>query len=332
MKYYLPFLDKIVNSPGNVAYSVPIGINKYTGPNSSMSNGIQFAWDNTSVSLFKTCPRKYYYTIHLGYVAKVTPPALAFGIHFHTCMQAWHYMQAAGLDREVAAQRLVTLAGLLGETLPLGDTARTKETLVRTVVWYVEQFWDDAAKTVQLSDGYPAVEHSFTLPLTSYQNLDVYLCGHIDRLVQWQGKTYVSDYKTTKYSLDRKHFAKFKPSTQFPLYTAACHLIAGGTQDLPPADGVIVDAVQLSPNFSRFARHIVDYNLEEVNEYIEGLLYWISRGMDACAANTFPANEESCDKYGGCVFREVCSKPPARREAYLSGSFGKQTWDPLRSR
>jgi hypothetical protein len=334
MKYYLPLVDKIVDeeTAKNYSFAVPIGIPKLTGPNTSIVNGIQQAWDNTSISLFKTCPRKYYYTIHLGYVAKVTPPPLAFGIYFHSLCQTWHHLLSAGVDKETSLLRIVRLAGLFGEALPAGDTSRTKETLVRTIVWYLEQFWDDAAKPVILSNGTPASEYSFTIPLMEYQNLEVYLCGHIDLMVKWQGKVYTMDYKTTKYGLDRRFFAKFKPSTQMPLYTAATHIIAGETQDLPSANGVIIDGIQLGVNFSRYARGVVEFSLEEVEEYLEGLKYWIKQAMDACAADYFPANEESCEKYGGCVFRDICSKPAARREAYLEGNFGKQTWDCLQSR
>lgn len=334
MKYYLPLVDKIVDEETAKSYSlsVPIGLSSYTGPNSSIKDGIQFAWDNTSISLFKACPRKYQYTILEGYVSRVTPPPLAFGIHFHVLCQTWHQLQAAGIDKETSLLRIVQLAGLLGETLPSGDTSRTKETLVRTIVWYLEQFWDDAAKTIVLSNGSAAVEYSFTIPLMEHKGHTVYMSGHLDRMVSWQGKIYVTDYKTTKYALDRKYFNKYKPSTQMTLYTAACHIIAGETQSLPSADGVVVDAIQLGVNFSRYARGVVEFNLEEVNEYLEALQYWIRQAMDACESGVFPANETACDMYGGCVFRDICRHPPARRHDYLRGAFKTQTWDPLRSR
>ena len=336
MKYYLPYTDAVVDEDSSLlsssTFTVPLGIPRSHGPNSSLHNNVQFAWDNTSLALYKTCPRKYQFTLLNGYVARVVPPALAFGIHLHTCFQVWHKLIASGVEKDTSLLRLVRLAGLLGETLPPGDTARTKETLVRSVVWYLEQFWEDKAKTVILSDGSPAVEYSFTLPFFQHKGQQVYLCGHIDRLVTWQGKVYVADYKTTKYTLDRKFFTKFKPSTQMALYTAACHIIAAETHDLPSADGVIIDGIQLGVNFSRYARNVVEFSLEEVEEYLDELRTWITNAMDAAEAGTFPANQEACGNYGGCMFQEICSKPAARRKAYLDGHFGKQTWDPLSSR
>lgn len=332
MMHYNPFTNEVLTAP--LAGAVPIGIYEPESieKNTSFKNGVQFAWDNTSIALFKTCPRKYFYTIIQGYVPKIMAPPLAFGIHLHTLFQTWHILVDSGVDRHTALIRITRLAGLLGETLPLGDSARTKETLVRAIVWYLDQFWEDKAISIKLPSGKPAVEYHFKLPFMSYERDTVYLCGHIDRMVTWQQEAYVCDYKTTKYPLDGHFFEKFKPSTQMPLYVTACHLIADTLQDLPPAHGVIIDGVQLGVNFCRYARNVISYTLEEINEYIESLKYWIAQARFACKSSTFPANEESCDKYGGCHFREICSKPPARREAFLSGKFVRRVWDPLKPR
>jgi hypothetical protein len=329
--YYNPYIDEVTTDKR--AGSIPLKITEEgtSSQNTAFSNGVQFAWDNTSIGLFKTCPRKYYFTIVEGYVPKSMAPPLAFGIHLHTLLQTWHKLIAT-VDRHTALTRVVRLAGLLGETLPSGDTARTKETLVRAVVWYLDQFWEDKAETITLPNKAPAVEYHFRLPFMNHAGLGVFLCGHIDRMVKWQGKAYVCDYKTSKYPLDGKFFDKFKPSTQMPLYVTASHLVADTLHDLPSADGVIIDGIQLGVNFCRYARNVVHFSLEEINEYIESLQYWIRLAMDTSRAGFFPPNEESCDKYGGCHFRDICSKPPARREAYLKGNFKTQVWNPLTSR
>jgi hypothetical protein len=329
MIYYNPYTDEISSIPTGI----PIGILEgEESENTAFNNGVQFAWDSTSIGLYKTCPRKYFYTIVKGYVPKIVPPPLAFGIHLHTLLQTWHQLIESGLDRHTALIRVTRLAGLLGETLPPGDTARTKETLVRSIVWYLDQFWEDNATTVKRADGSAAVEHHFHLPLMIHKGQPVFISGHIDRLVHWQSQIYVMDYKTTKYGLDHRFFNQFKPNIQMALYTTACHLISDTTSDLPPAHGVIVDGIQLGVNFTRFARQIIPYSLEEINEYIEDLQHWIRQAMDACEAGIFPPNETACGNYGGCTFRDICSKPPARREMFLIGNYVKRTWNPLKRR
>lgn len=332
MLYYNPYQDKTSQSPQPGFISIGTDSEEVSGENTAFIDGVQFAWDNTSIGLFKTCPRKYYYTIVKGYTHKVIPPPLAFGIHLHTLLQTWHKLVATDLDRHTALTRIVKLAGMLGETLPAGDSARTKETLVRTIIWYLDQFWDDPSVSIVTPDGSPAVEYHFWIPFMTHQGIDVYLCGHIDRLVKWQNQVYVCDYKTTKYQLDKKFFDKFKPSTQMPLYVTASHLIADRLHSFPSAHGVIIDGIQLGVNFTRNSRSVVEFSLEEIEEYIQSLQYWIIQAMDASKKGQFPPNEESCERYGGCVFRDICAKPPARREAYLKGNFAIRPWNPVNKR
>jgi len=329
MNYYSPTTDTISPHPPGVQIGIDEG---GWEENTAFTNAVQFAWDSTSINLWKTCPRKYLYTIIKGYVPRTVPPPLAFGIHFHTLLQTWHELLEAGIPKDVALMRVTRLAGLLGETLPPGDTARTKETLVRTVVWYLDQYWNDSAITVRRSNGKPACEYHFQLPFMTYKGQTVYICGHIDRLVKWQGQTFVMDYKSTKYALDNRFFEGFKPSVQIALYVTACHLIASSTSDLPPANGAIIDGIQLGVNFSRFARQIIPYSLEEINEYIEELQASIKQAMDASEEGIFIPNETACNNYSGCHFKDICSKPAARREKFLEGTFKKRTWNPLKPR
>lgn len=328
MQYYSPYIDKLFDKPS--LNTIPIGIIEgEQTENTAFIDGIQHYWDSTSIALLKTCGRKYNWALIKGYVPKIMPPPLAFGIHLHTLLQTWHSLVESGIDKHTAFMRVTRLAGLLGETLPVGDSARTKETLLRSIVWYLDVFYDDAAKTVRQPNGKAAVEQHFVLPFLEYKGRTVYICGHLDRLVTWQNQIFCSDYKTTKYSLDERFFSQYKPSVQMSIYVVANHLIAQQNADIPTAHGIIVDGIQLGTNYTRFARQIIPYSLEEVNEFIVNLQHWIIQAMDAAQAGIFLPNETACNNYSGCVFREICSKPPARRQAYLEGNFVKRTWNPL---
>ena len=48
-----------------------------------------------------------------------------------------------------------------GAPMEFEDTIKTRFTLLRSVVWYLEQFENDPCETVILADGRPAVELSF---------------------------------------------------------------------------------------------------------------------------------------------------------------------------
>ena len=133
MQFYNPWTDEVVSDGDEHDYRlVPLGIPYYEGENSSIKDGVQFAWDSTSIGWFKTCPRKYHFHMNQGWSHKVAPPPLAFGIYVHRLFQTWHQLLASGMEKSDAILRCVTLAGLLGEKLPKGDTARGKEQLIRT--------------------------------------------------------------------------------------------------------------------------------------------------------------------------------------------------------
>ena len=96
---------------------------------------------------------------------------------------------------------------------------KTRENLIRSVIWYLEEFKEDPAQTVILANGKPAVELSFRMELdwgpTGHLGGQPYLlCGHIDRLVTLGEGTYVMDRKTTGSTPGSSYFDGFAPDNQ----------------------------------------------------------------------------------------------------------------------
>ena len=149
--------------------------------------GFQFAWDSTSLSSFVTCPRKYYYSMLQGWTAEQKSVHLIFGGHYASALEHFHKHRAAGIDHDDAL-RLVVREALEAtwdyeKNVPQDwmHSSKTRDTLIRSIVWYLETFQDDPMKTVILSDGRAAVEYSFSIDLSE----DYTYCGHIDRLVTY---------------------------------------------------------------------------------------------------------------------------------------------------
>jgi len=316
------------------------------GPNSSFipSTNFQFAWDATSLDLLRSCPRKYQLRILQGWNDKHMPPPLAFGIALHTLFETWHKVRAHGMSNENAILTMLHLALYIGETLPSGDNRRTKETLTRTVLWYMDLFEDDHAKTLTCADGTPMVEYSFAIPiLTLPDGTKCLYCGHIDRAVHWQGGNYILDYKTSAYQLTPEFFEAFKPSGQMSGYNLGAKV---ALSHIGGCEGVVIDAVQLGVNFSRFRRHILSYAPSEVEEDISDIQHWITTAKRYADESYWPKNPTACGRFfktkggsderavidTGCPFREICSKPSHVREIYLKGGFVQRNWDPLVSR
>lgn len=320
---------------------------------------IQFALDSTSIGYFKTCPRLYYYTMIEGWQPKGESVHLTFGILYHEALHNYDILRIDGRDHEEAVFEVVKWLCESAEGYP--DVSESKpsikaksfESLLRTVVWYLDKYprETDPAETVVLANGKPACELSFRFELDwgpkgleSYQMQDellnsqpYLLCGHLDRVVTFNENLFVMDRKTTTSALSAYYFDQWSPNNQMSLYSIAGQIVVGS-----PVRGVIIDAAEVkganskSAGYSEFARGFTFRTPDQNDEWLSDLRVWTS-AMEACATTgSWPMNEASCGNYGGCKFREVCSKSPSVRENFLKSEFTKaeehERWNPLKAR
>jgi len=303
-------------------------------------SGAQYAWDSTSIKLAETCLRKYQYKMIDRWQPARKSVHLLFGGWYATALEDFHKAIAAGVDYEHAVCDVVhdaLLATWEHETDEHGDpipetgqawasdhNTKTRENLIRTIVWYLDQFKDDPCATVILSDGSAAVEHSFKLPVDD----DIILCGHLDRLVDYSGKLYVQDQKTTGSTISARFFEGFNPDTQMSLYTFAGKAIFN-----LPVKGVMIDGAQIAVGFTRFERGFTFRDDGQLAEWYDNAMHTIELGRTAVHNNYFPMNPSSCGNYGGCEFRFICARSPSVRPNFLAGEFTQGVqWNPLKER
>ena len=304
-------------------------------------DGLQFAWDSTSLKLAETCLRKYQYKLIFGWQPERKSVHLLFGGWYASALESYYKYVAEGMSSDEA------LAEVVGEALvetwefdfdeagePIENTGRpwtsdhntkTRENLIRTIVWYLDQFGeDDSCSTVILSSGQPAVEHSFRL---EWDN-DIIYCGHLDRMVEYGNNIYIQDQKTTQSTITSRYFDGYNPDSQMSGYTFAGKALFG-----IPIKGIMIDAAQIAVGFTRFERGFTFRDDGQLNEWYDNSMYYIERARQATRDNHFPLNPSSCSQYGGCEFRHICSKAPSVREQFLKGDFVKgKRWDPLEVR
>lgn len=291
--------------------------------------GIQFAWDSTSLTALKTCPRYYYYTIYRGFATRSESVHLTFGIHYHKGLELYDHYRAQGETHDEAVVSMVQTMMTATKGWKSDDNYKNRFTLIRSLVWYTEQFKNDPAETVILGNGKPAVELSFRFNLdaeTPDQTQYLY-CGHLDRLAKFAGATYVLDRKTSKSALSSNYFDKFRPNTQMTGYT-----LGGKIAFAEPVKGVIIDAAQIAVGFTRFSRGQSLRTTDELDEFLEETVWYIKLAEGYVQSDFWPKNEASCDKYGGCPFIPICSKSKGQRETWLAADYAKRLWDPLQVR
>lgn len=306
---------------------------------------IQWAWDSTSLGMLKTCPRLYQYVILEGWTPRVEAIHLRFGIEYHHALQDYDLEIAAGISHEDAMHDVVRELLLRTCDFTSDHKTKTRDSLVRTVVEYLDHYRDDQAKVHIKQDGKPAVELSFRFELDygpSSQRgpenvgnpdyrLPYILCGHLDKVVAYNDELFVMDHKTTSFAPSSFYFAKYQPDNQMSLYTLAAKVVLNA-----PVRGVIIDAAQIKENESVFGRGFTFRTPDQLEEWLVDLRDWLAKAEQYATANYWPQNDTACDKFGGCRFRDICSKSPSVRPQFLEGGFVKQKeedrWNPLKTR
>lgn len=298
--------------------------------NKSFANGVQWAWDATSISLAMTCPRKYYYTM----IRQIQPRGLSvhlrFGQLYASALEHFYKYRADGASIDDALLRVVreTMIATWIDGAPeqFAHSSKTRNSLLRSIVWYVDQFGEespDGIQTYHLSDGRPAVELSFTLEISP----DLVFCGHLDRVVSYAGQLYVMDQKTTASTIGPYFFDQFKPDVQMSMYTFAGQAILQS-----PIRGVLIDGAQIAVGFTRFERGFTYRTKDELEEWLSDVLHIIEQTREYTRAEQFPRNLTACQNYGGCPFKPLCSTSFSHRESVIASDYIPKLWDPIERR
>lgn len=309
---------------------------------------IQYALDSTSIGYLKTCARLYQYIMLEGWQPRDESVHLRFGQEYHQALHDYEIFKAEGQDHTTAVQStihtlLVRMADWDPNPQKKSEELKSKHNLIRTVIWYLDEFIHDTAKTIMLENNDPAMELSFRLELDWGPKAGTVtdddgngpqpylLCGHLDRVVSFSDEIYVMDRKTTTTTPGSYFFNQFEPNNQMSLYSLAGKVVLNS-----PIRGVIIDAAQIAVGFSRFVRGMTYRTEAQGEEWLKDLQHWTTILEYHAENNYWPQNDTACDKFGGCKFRNVCSKDPGVRERYLEADFIKlpeeERWNPLKTR
>lgn len=319
---------------------------------------IQYAWDSTSLGMLKTCPRLYQYVMIEGWGSREESVHLRFGIEYHKTIEDYDKAKAAGAKHtramnEAIGKCLIRIWDWDPDTDTPAGKYKNQNTLLSLLVDYFDTFISDAAETYIKADGTAAVELSFRFELDwgpqaaggELEYVDgqavaegptpaqsYLLCGHLDRVVTFNDSLFVMDHKTSKTTLGDYFFDQFHPNNQMTLYALAGKMVIHA-----PLAGVIIDAAQIlleKPN--AFKRGMTYRTKEQLDEWLADLEYWLRQAEAYATAGHWPMNDTACDKFGGCRFREVCSKSPQVRKIYLKSNFDQlpmeERWNPLKER
>lgn len=301
---------------------------------------LQLVVDQTSLGLFKECPRKYYYRMIEGWVSRSSNVHLSFGGWFHGACDKYERAKAKGANHQEALRVAIryAMAATWNAELQKPWNSENKDknryTLIRTIVWYLDSFGQSSmGKTIILANGEPAVELTFKYTprdpengdeLTAITGEPMFFSGHLDLMLEMQEAPFISDKKTTSRRLGPQYFAAYTPDNQFSMYTHA-----GKFAFLVPVAGVICDAAQVAATYSRFERQIIYRTDAHIREWYADTKFWLSLMGRMAEQNRWPQNDKSCFN---CGYRPVCARTPAARQKWLETDFVQEIWDPTVAR
>ena len=289
-------------------------------------DGRQLIWDASSLDDAFKCLHYYQVRDLARWQPQKKATSASFGTLLHSCLETYDRALLAS-TRESHGDRVAEATEqALQEALVRGlelkesiDSARTKETLVRAVVWYAEQFKNDPYETATLPDGTAAVETRFELP---FLDTGLRISGRIDRLVHYRGDLYVVDRKSTKKSLNISYLNEFTGAVQtYTYYWAAMQM------GMKPR-GLLYEHCQTMVSGCRWHRQTVELFPANITEYEADMTDLIRRVEIAHETGVWPRNRASCNNYGGCALREICNALPSQRHRYFTDLFAQVPYVP----
>lgn len=284
-------------------------------------------YDNTRLSEFKECPRKYFIRHNLGWTVDYgrTAAPLIFGGAWHEGMDVvWKHASNPKIanDKMLLTQlahdqfmKYWTDNGFpaeVGQIEADNLAPRTPMTAKEMYYHYIDQRWAVLSGCKVL-----AIEQPFAVPLPNLA--DHWYVGRLDKVIEFNGQRLVIEHKTTTAYATQGNFRSdyiesWYASSQVKGYQFGAGLFFGGV------DGVWVDAALVHRKVHDAFRFVpVAHSHDLLLEWIETTEQWALQvttatnlhNAGATLSTTFPKNEDSCyGKYGSCPFLDICRTIP----------------------
>ena len=287
--------------------------------------------DASKMQEFLTCPRKYFFRYVLGWVPEREEGSYhrAFGKALHSAMA---FLYKNGLSDENAVKACDIFYSEYRKELPdvEGDDNRapkTPENGIRAIMQYVERYREEDKRREVLY-----VEISGNVPV---DHRSVYF--RIDTILKDKNGVFVLEHKTAS-RLSRNWADQWLLKPQVGLYTHVLYSL----YDPAEVYGVRINGIFLyksrDPEFVRVPIKSTPVYMMSWLVRTRRLLDDIEREMNEMEKDTvrdiqhsFPQNPESCTRYYGCPYFDLCAVRVNHLRMYEEGTpygFKVEWWDP----
>ena len=270
--------------------------------------------DNSMMSEFASCPRKFYYRYALNLTSKDGSSLFKpeFGSALHSALEQ-HY-SGNGLDK---AKEAFTRHWMPYE----GHDVKGIRCLIKglkIIEGYVTTFpfSDEHFEVVNIKD----VELAGAVDMGNF--LFLY---RADLLVRDKnnGAYKVLDHKTTAY----KGFLTPKPNQQLCGYAYAL-----GEQTGQKIETAILNILHFTKLQINFMREEISFPFDYIQEeWVKDVRLWAENIKNSCRIDHFPKNTSMCTAYGGCQFIHLCKHKMGSptHQTLLSSLYKEHKWEPF---
>lgn len=302
-------------------------------------------FSNNSIDIYHRCPRKSLYAT----LERLVPPqmnwAAQFGVAVHEGLAAWYRTQDDTQEQllqkilialrdltkptdevsiirpDMSAHQLRTeLALLIAQAaLPMPDDFnagdhRNALLLEQIMRQYSHLYRYEPFRVVH-------VEKNFIISITP----EILYQGILDLIVFWAmtGKLVTMDHKTT--STIAKFGEKFTPGHQMTGYILGTKTFMDDVADEACINGIMTARRKEGIRKDDFQRFPNVYRSEDdLEEFMNNTIATVDRMHNDLERGYFPMHTASCNDFGGCPYKQVCSASPKNRDTILATSYVKR--------
>ncbi len=313
-------------------------------------------YDNTRLSDFKSCPRKYFFRHVMGWASSKKSAALAFGGAWGAAMDAMWSAIHNGYDRD--ATLAVSEAAWVQSWIDAGmpdpeefDAMLVEEFKPRTPMTAREMLMEYYAKRVSQIRAWELVEieKPFGVPLRT-NDPDLFYVGRMDKVVRAENKRLRGiEHKTTTASkadsfskghpgIRPAYIESFSPNAQIDGYLYALHMLYPEESRFD----VWVDAALVNAKGEDFRFIPIEHKLSALDSWLFDTNQWVTAVEEQLVLlreisesdgylAAFPKNTNSCFDFNTpCVFLPICkARPNPLTYTEPPGDLIHSPWDPL---
>jgi len=279
----------------------------------SKTNQINFIIDSSVLNAFEKCPTlmKYQYVDNLRLKGK-KETALEKGDLEHVGLK--HYYRAMKETRNWDKAREIGLDKIL-KYIEAGKVSLSKEDIddvTMAFIGYVEFYRFE--RWVPLE-----VERPFRVVIYEDDDLRVIFQGKIDLIVDTGQISVPVDHKT-----ESRRTEPIELNNQFMAYCYAAK-----------SNNLIVNKIGFQKSLKaedKFYRRMLSYEDDVLEEWKDETIFKIRELLGYAEINYFPHRYTSCqDKYGKCIFHNVCHIGREARDMKLKSEFVvSEPWNPFK--